>query len=363
MFQFEFRGRPFKLQRYPQTTNRSLVPVSAAQAYLLRLLEEGELPLTDQPLVYNDRFGAWALALSGWKPQLVPNYASQKKAWTKNFLLNGLDLDQLNYCLPLEQAKACSQALMLVPKSMDLFELQLQQAHQALKEDGSIHAAFMTRHFTPSMLQIAQKYFEQVEQSRAWKKARILSMRGKKSLAGQALMRSIYYESDSYQQYYGVFSARQVDKGSRFFIENWLVQEEEGQLLDLACGNGILAHQYLKRAPNMQAQLTDDAYLAIASSQLNLPEASAVWTDELSHIPAESLDLVLSNPPFHFGHENNIEVSLGLFQAVKPLLKPNGSMQIVANRHLNYSSQLERVYARVDCLAQNLAFEVLRVEL
>jgi len=113
----------------------------------------------------------------------------------------------------------------------------------------------------------------------------------------------------------------------------------------------------------MQAQLTDDAYLAIASSQLNLPEASAVWTDELSHIPAGSLDLVLSNPPFHFGHENNIEVSLGLFQAVKPLLKPNGSMQIVANRHLNYSSQLERVYARVDCLAQNLAFEVLRVEL
>ena len=57
---------------------------------------------------------------------------------------------------------------------MDLFRLYLQQLTVALDEKAIVICGFMTKYFTPQMLEIANEYFEEVEQSLAWKKSRLL---------------------------------------------------------------------------------------------------------------------------------------------------------------------------------------------
>ncbi|MEO1448281.1 MAG: methyltransferase, partial [Bacteroidota bacterium] len=103
-----------------------------------------------------------------------------------------------------------------------------------------------------------------------------------------------------------------------------------------------------------------DAFLAIASAKLNLEGEQVHFhqTDSLGDFTDASLDLVVSNPPFHLGYENNIEVSLRLFEEVSRVLRPGGSFQLVANRHLNYGTHLEPLFKQVKLMAEDKRFVV-----
>ncbi|MBT3407630.1 methyltransferase, partial [Candidatus Woesearchaeota archaeon] len=65
-------------------------------------------------------------------------------------------------------------------------------------------------------------------------------------------------------------------------------------------------------------KLIDDFYLAIESAKLNLKGEDVYfhYNDTLKEIEENSIDLVVSNPPFHFEYETNIEISLNLFKDV-----------------------------------------------
>ncbi|MEL6356732.1 MAG: methyltransferase, partial [Bacteroidota bacterium] len=126
------------------------------------------------------------------------------------------------------------------------------------------------------------------------------------------------------------------------------------------CGNGVIGHWLHQKYPTANLTVVDDAWLAIESAKLNLPkgEVRFVYGDGLSSIEPKSMDMVVTNPPFHFGYENNIEVSLNLFKEVKKVLKPGGQFIIVANQHLNYATHLSKNYSSVVVLAENNRFTV-----
>ena len=69
-------------------------------------------------------------------------------------------------------------------------------------------------------------------------------------------------------------------------------------------------------------------------------------------------DLVVSNPPFHFENETNIEVSIKLFQEVGRCLKEDGKFQLVASRHLNFNTHLIKIFADVYVIAEDEKFEI-----
>ena len=127
----------------------------------------------------------------------------------------------------------------------------------------------------------------------------------------------------------------------------------------MACGNGVIAKAIQLQKPKTEIYLTDDSYLAIESARLNIdgPGIHYYWNDGLDDIPDRSLDLAVSNPPFHFGHETNIEVTIRLFREVSEKLKPAGRFVCVANQHLNYKTHLEKLF-KVKVLAQNDKFIV-----
>lgn len=356
-------SKPFNITRYPTTTNRSLQAWNAADEFILQHMTENQL--VGKMAIYEDRFGYLACHLS-YKNQIsVIEYRSQQKAIHRNLQANTLTL--------MEEASVLDQfvepvdvALIKVPKSMGLFRMYLRSASLNLKDEGTVICGFMTRNFTPTMLEIAADYFDSVEQTKARKKSRLMILKGKKKSIPPLGMECFTTDLHSLQnvelrQYPGVFSSGKIDIGTLFLLDHLPMVESDQTILDLASGNGVLAKALRLQNPLADIHLVDDSRLAIESSKLNMTSEHTHFhhNDSLEEFGESFFDLVISNPPFHFGHENNIEVSLNLFHQVYRALRKGGRFRLVANRHLNYGHHLRKEFFSVQKVANNEKFEIL----
>jgi len=357
--QITYKSNNLNLERYPKTNNKSLIAVNAVDEFLLKYCEENTFV---NCLIYNDRFGALVCPLFNEKPRVVWTYASQMKAIQFNCKLNGLNESELEFVSPLDSLNKIEAALIKVPKSLELFQFFLQQIHKSSNEDTEVVCGFMTKYFTPKMLEIASQYFDSLKQSKAHKKARLLFLKKpKKEVKYISELNSIAYSAGELHQYLGVFSADKVDVGTQFLLEDLELNSNELTILDVASGNGVIAKKVQVLNPESKVTLVDDFWLAVESSKLNLEKSKSnfICDDNLNQIEDESFDLVLSNPPFHFEFEVNIEVSLSLFKDIHRCLKPEGRFVLVANNHLNYTTHLLKIFKKVIRLKQNRKFEVL----
>lgn len=353
---FQNAGRSFHIGRYPHTGHNSLQAWCSADELLLQWAENH----LGDTAIYGDVFGTIAVCLSSRQPVSVIATQSQYKALKMNALANRCIEDVSKVEFPLGDLPGKYRTvLMRVPKSLDLFELYLRQASIHLAEGGSIACGFMTKYFTSNLLEVSQKYFAQVKQSQAHRKARLLILSEPRTRNNEQLIHCIEAPwGQILQQHYGVFSSGHIDYASQFLINNLKVDSKESQVLDLASGNGVLAAAILQANPISNLTLVDDSWLAIQSSLLNLPQQATrfVWDDTLEQLDRQAFDLIVTNPPFHFGHETNIEVPLSLFAQASQCLRPNGRLVIVANRHLNYAIHLKRMFYSVSVLNENEKF-------
>ncbi len=351
-----------KIKRYDLSEDKSLKAFSAADELILKRFSE--LSSKDKPLViYNDRFGYLTCHLADLKTSTVYTNKSQLSAITSNCKANGINFE--NYCDPLSPlAYKVDFTLLKAPKSLALFELYLQHISENSTTKVQVVIGFMTRHFSPKMIEIAEKYFENVEQSRAVKKARTATLTGKKKIEKASLIDSLEFKNYNYQQYWGVFSAKHIDYATQYFLKHLQVDPKDQNILDLASGNGVIAKEISKKLPQSTFHLVDDSYLAVESAKLNMngENVQHYFENNLSNFDKNSFDLIVSNPPFHFEHEINIQIPIHLFKECFRCLKPGGNLQIVANNHLNYSSQLKNIFPKVETVAQNENFVVIKCE-
>ena len=358
---FKYEEKSYSVERYPSSDNKSLRAWSAADEYLLKYLKENNISYT-KPLIYNDRFGFLGTILSKQQPDIIINYKSQEKSLEINLKKHGIDLNTISKKRPLDKIETPYDLVLIkIPKSLDLFRLQLDQFHESLNEDSLVVCAFMTKYFSAKILEIAEDYFEQCEQSVSWKKARLLFLKKKRKVKKIEHLNSISYSSTKeFKQYYGVFSAKKIDQATLLLIKHLDVRLGHNKILDLACGNGILAYAVLVNKPNVEIHLLDDSELAIASSKINIDSEKAYfhYNDTLHNFENNTFDLIISNPPFHFEHETNIEVALNLFKEVKRCLKKGGSFQLVTSNHLNSKTHLKKLFHKVNIIAQNEKFIV-----
>ena len=354
-----YKDIDYNFSRYPATSNRSLQPWSALDGHLLNYAEQVDIK-ENSTVIYNDRFGVLACLLHTHLPFSIFNYKSQEKAHVLNFEENKLDINREYWLNPLSEIPSTIEmGLIKIPKSMDLFRLQLFQLSKALSEDGVVFCSFMTKYFSPQMIKIANQFFEVVEQSKAWKKSRVIILQKKKPLQEISLINKIPFEEHIYQQYFGVFSAKNIDVATQFFIEVLQPQKGTIRVLDLASGNGVLGHTIQFQNPLIELHLLDDSFLAIESSKLNVKESSCFhYNDSMENLDDEYFDLIVSNPPFHFENETNIEVAIGLFEEVERCLKKDGKFQLVASRHLNFHTHLIKIFADVTVIGDDEKFEV-----
>jgi 16S rRNA (guanine1207-N2)-methyltransferase len=111
----------------------------------------------------------------------------------------------------------------------------------------------------------------------------------------------------------------------------------------------------------------DESYQALASAEFTLRANVAVSStatflvaDGMSGVPAGTVDLVLTNPPFHTHRARTDATAWRMFNGSRAALRRGGELWVVANRHLGYHVKLRRLYGNCEVAASDPKFVVLR---
>jgi len=345
----------YHYKRFPETDSNNLKAWNAADELLIKTLDLSK----ESVGVYNDAFGYLTVNLHENVTNCITDLKSQELAIKQNLDINGLVNSKIQFLSPIETADNTIEiAVLKVPKSVELFELFIQHIHQNLTDHGTVYCGFMTKYFNASLLKIADQYFENVTQTKALKKARLLVLQNKKPIPNKALINEIDYRGLKIKQYYGVFSSDKIDFGTQFLLDHLTIPQQAESILDLASGNGIISKVIQDKQPLAKLYLMDDSAIAIASSRLNLSEKNTYFhhSHVLEGLPKGELDWIITNPPFHFGHTIDISIPLNLFKESYLFLKPGGQLTIVANINLGYLPQLKQLFQNVSILAKNTKF-------
>lgn len=344
------------IKRHDLTADKSLRAHSAADEYLLNHLNELNIN-SKRIAIYNDRFGYLSCHLSASNPIIILTNKSQEKAIQLNLKANNLPLSVFADPLtPMEEN--IDFAIMKAPKSLSLFQAFLEQIVHNSSDKVTVVVSFMTRHFTRRLLEISGMYFESVEQSKAIKKSRLLTLTQKRKVDKLDIIDVLEYKDHLYKQYWGVFSSKHIDYATQYFLNHLEVSTHDKFVLDLASGNGVIAKEISRKTPEAEIHLIDDFFLAVESAKLNITGENIHhhYSNGLTHFEDEMFDLIATNPPFHFEYEVNIQTAVHLFKECFRCLKVGGNLQVVASKHLNYLTHLKPIFTNVEVVAENDKF-------
>lgn len=157
-----------------------------------------------------------------------------------------------------------------------------------------------------------------------------------------------------------VFSHNELDIGSDLLLST-LTEPMEGDVLDLACGNGVLATVIGAQNPDVKLTLSDVSALALDSAastlEANNLTGTVVASDAYSDIH-DKFDWIISNPPFHDGLNTSYNAVENIIYQAPKFLKKGGRLRIVANAFLPYPDLLDKAFGSHEVLAKTGKFKV-----
>lgn len=166
---------------------------------------------------------------------------------------------------------------------------------------------------------------------------------------------------DEFQTLPGVFSADGVDPASQL-LSQVLPDKLGPRVADLGAGWGYLAAQVLTRSSVELMHLVEADYSALACARVNVPDPRAQfhWADATDWGQSGQVDTIVMNPPFHTSRATDVALGQAFIQAAARLLTPQGTLWMVANRHLPYETALREVFREGDELAGDGRFKLFR---
>lgn len=161
----------------------------------------------------------------------------------------------------------------------------------------------------------------------------------------------------------GVFSTKKIDNGTRILIENMRLPEE-GNLLDLGCGYGVIGIVAASLNPNLYVTLTDVNERAASIAKINVERIGLKNIKILNGfiyepINQEKFDAIISNPPISAGM-NKIVKRL-IYDSVKHL-NSKGTLQLVIQWNKGgrtLAKYLNDVFGSYQVLARKSGYRVL----
>ena len=157
----------------------------------------------------------------------------------------------------------------------------------------------------------------------------------------------------------GVFSDGAVDRGSALLAAA-LPAKLGPRVADLGAGWGYLGAAVLAREGVAQLDLIEAEALALDCARLNItdPRAAFHWADATAFRSEAKYNTVVTNPPFHAGRAADPGLGRAFIAAAAGMLVPNGTLWLVANRHLPYEATLREAFVKVDEAGGDGAFKV-----
>lgn len=167
-------------------------------------------------------------------------------------------------------------------------------------------------------------------------------------------------EAEGFQTLPGIFSADGPDRGS-MILAAALPVKLSGKVADLGAGWGYLAAEILKRPGVKRLDLVEAEADALACAKVNVVDDRARfhWADATTFRPETLLDVVVMNPPFHSGRSADPALGAAFIRAARRMLAMDGSLWLVANRHLPYDAVLAECFLEVKDVAGDGGFRVI----
>ena len=359
------------LIRQPEQQNEPLQAFDAADEYLLSHVHEQSIDATSRVLVLNDGFGALACSLAT-HCQVSSSGDSHlgHLALQKNLARNGVAVEAVRFVTSSETPQGpFDWVLIRVPKTLALLEEQLIRLHGQLAPNARVVAGAMIKHLPRAAGDLLEQYIGPVQASLAVKKARLLVATPETKAPPHSPYPTRYNLDKPALElinHANVFCRDGLDIGTRAFLPHLPRHLGRVRVADLGCGNGVLGIAYALGSPQAELTLVDESYMAVQSAQENWRAAlgdrpvTIRAGDGLAEQPADSLDLVLCNPPFHQQQVVGDYLAWRMFRQARAALVTGGELWIVGNRHLGYHAKLARLFRGVEQVAANPKFVVLK---
>ncbi|MDD5276261.1 MAG: methyltransferase [Methylovulum sp.] len=363
----------FVLHRLPQRPRELLQAFDAADEYLLDYVAEVVKPAaTARILLVNDSFGALAVALHAWQPfALSDSYLSQQ-ATRLNLAANNLPEQCVTLVNSLQPLTGLFDVVLIkVPKTLALLEDELLRIRPHLAVTTQLIVASMVKTLPASAWKLLERLVGATTTSLAKKKARLIFAQFNAALVVPDNPYPVCYQlentSHMLANHANVFSRDSLDIGTRFFLQHLPTRPECRNIIDLGCGNGVVGLIAAELHPEATVHFVDESFMAIASAQENFrrafgDERLAIFQvgDGLMAFEAASADLILCNPPFHQQNAIGDYIAGAMFKESSRVLRSNGELWVIGNRHLNYHHTLKRWFNSVSIVASNAKFVILK---
>lgn len=366
----------FELSRFPEDPRDRLRAWDASDTYLLHHLAEERVPLTGTVVVVGDRWGALVTALAEHRPTQITDSWLGQEATRVNLARAGVEPGEVRLLTTRDPAPDRVDVLLVrVPKSLALLEDQLLRLAPAVHAGTVVVGTGMVKDIHTSTLRLFERILGPTRTSLARQKARLIFCAPDPSLErpanpwpyGYALPDGIGAASGRIVvNHAGVFCADRLDVGTRFFLQHLPTGLGPRRVVDLGCGNGVVGTAVALADPQAEVLFVDESFQAVASAEATFKangvpgHAEFRVGDGLAGVPDGSVDVVLSNPPFHSHQATTDATARRMFDGARRALRPGGELWVIGNRHLGYHLALKRLFGNSRLVASDPKFVVLK---
>ncbi len=364
--EFKNKQKLFKIDRFPFRENDPFQGWNSADELILNHLNDNGHP--EKILVIEDEFGTLAVSLEAKEISLVNDSFISVQGIKRNLNQNIVEDKEIRLLSPFDDFPEDIDLIILkIPKANNYLEFLLKKLNNTYKKPIPIIAGGMIKYLNSSVYKLFEQLNSDMKSSLGWKKARLIFSETKPTSELLDFTKKYSEYEINIVNYPNLFSFDQIDIGTRFFIENFQTEKETvDTILDLGCGNGILGVFAGKKYPIAQLMYNDINFSAIESAretaQANDQFNRSVFIQghAIEKQLGQCIDLVLCNPPFHDHHKISLSTAQEMFSSAKKVLKANGELFVVANRHLGYHQILKSIYDNYEVIKENEKFVLLK---
>ncbi len=363
----------FRINRYPVRKNELLRAWDAADEYLLNYFhDEFEPDKNSNILIINDNFGALATSLADHNVMVWTDSWISMKGIQQNLIANEIPVNNIEIKNSIETpAGRYEFVLIKIPKSLALLEDQLIRINPFISSATIVVAAGMAKSIHNSTLALFEKYIGLTKTSLARKKARLIFSKVDDQIKAikSPYPESYILEGTDYTiiNHANVFSRGRLDIGTRFFVQHIPQSGKYKNIIDLACGNGVVGLMALEKNPAAEILFLDESFMAMESARVNIKKNVAKnekihfdVKDCLSEVKHNSVELILNNPPFHQNNAVGDAIAWQMFKQSKDVLKEGGELWVIGNQHLGYHTKLKKIFKNCEIIATNKKFVILK---